>query len=1200
MKKWLVGLLAAGLCAVSAWAEGVASLPVEESYTATQDWKALTGFSGSGVGTYGDGRCKFDKNGQWLMVQFDGAATSLTFELKGNTASAGTAPASFKVESSSDGENWTELDDIDETQISASEYKSFSYTLASDVRYVRWTYANKYGFNFGLNNVAITSGGPAEFSVTLDKKDGFTLEEGTASSITATAKNGSGDYSYAWTGDLTGDTATLEIPATLAVGPYSVTVTVTDNGGDVDPIEKSISFEVTEKTVVVDYATLPFSYSGPWQKPTTPVNGLTSKGLGTDYTSGGAVGAKFDTTGDWMQIKFEGTPGTLSFGIKGNSLNETNISTFVVQESATGSEDGWTTVATYKTGDKLTGDRTDEEIELTSTSQFVRFLYDEKGAGNVGIYDVAITSGGPAAFSITLDPSGEFKVKQGAEATITAKPHNAAGTVTYVWSADGVPGTADGAVFTIDTSAAGGPYTVTCNANDGSADAAPVNATFTIAEPAQGVEYTLVDDASGFEEGAEYLVVAIARDGTSFQSALKNEASGTRIALEEVEVEDGTTVKTESDAIVWTIAAGKGEGQYTLYNEAAKVYAAAPKSAGNNAQLLTDGTDDLAQWTLDFSAAPQVKILSAVHTDRYLQRNSSAGTTYFAAYASAQATPCLFKKAGVAGFSVKLTPSFTGSTVEQGATATITASAKNPAGSVTFTWNTEGVPGSLNADNTVFTIDTTAEGGPYTVTCGGNDGTTDAKPVSVTFSVAKPAETYTITIGEMEHGTVTPSATEAEAGTKITLTVKPDDGYGLDQLFLNGVALAGTSFDMPAEPVTITATFKAVSDTATLPFVAENTPYSGPWKGATVSGLSSKGIDKDYGDGAAKLNDTGDWVQIKFVGTPGTLSYTIYGNSLSEEKPSTFVVQESSDGETWSALATYKTGDNLTTEKTEASHALASDSQYVRFLYEEKGAGNVGINNVYISGYSEPVPTIVFDGETTIKFGESFNLNFRLENYDGDFEWAVTSGEGSIAPDGLYTWKPTASYPDGTPLSVAAKADGETITTKTVKLVVEAADPDQPIVVCDQGATPTVAVGDTLTLTFTAQNFEEVAMWTGPDEGEFVGEDGSATAQWTWTPSVADTFEFTVSAYDGNYTEYPCTVTVTVTGEGPQPGGEPYIKGIVVDAKAKTVTLTLSEPTGTVRTTDNLMGTWTPYGTPATDGTLVIPITGSPMFFGAP
>ena len=42
--------------------------------------------------------------------------------------------------------------------------------------------------------------------------------------------------------------------------------------------------------------------------------------------------------------------------------------------------------------------------------------------------------------------------------------------------------------------------------------------------------------------------------------------------------------------------------------------------------------------------------------------------------------------------------------------------------------------------------------------------------------------TYAIVTGDNGHGSVTVSADEASAGTRITVTVKPDSGYVLDEL----------------------------------------------------------------------------------------------------------------------------------------------------------------------------------------------------------------------------------------------------------------------------------------------------------------------------------------------------------------------------------------------------------------------------------
>ena len=152
--------------------------------------------------------------------------------------------------------------------------------------------------------------------------------------------------------------------------------------------------------------------------------------------------------------------------------------------------------------------------------------------------------------------------------------------------------------------------------------------------------YTLVEDASDLVVGADYLVVSTV-DGVS--SALKNEANGTRLGLEGVTIGANGKITTASDAIVWHLKCGI-KGRYRVwYNAAADVYAAAPASAGDNAQLLADGTDELAQWTLDLSALPAVDIASVSYADRYLQRDGTAANAWFAAYDSAQATPSLYR-----------------------------------------------------------------------------------------------------------------------------------------------------------------------------------------------------------------------------------------------------------------------------------------------------------------------------------------------------------------------------------------------------------------------------------------------------------------------------------------------------------------------------------------------------------------------------
>ena len=92
------------------------------------------------------------------------------------------------------------------------------------------------------------------------------------------------------------------------------------------------------------------------------------------------------------------------------------------------------------------------------------------------------------------------------------------------------------------------------------------------------------------------------------------------------------------------------------------------------------------------------------------------------------------------------------------------------------------------------------------------------------FDMAKDAEVvvtfkkteYTITVTEPQNGTVVPSATTANMGDEITLTITPATGYEIDEV----TVMAGEDeveldsdykFTMPASDVTVTVTFKAIT-----------------------------------------------------------------------------------------------------------------------------------------------------------------------------------------------------------------------------------------------------------------------------------------------------------------------------------------------------------------------------------------------------
>lgn len=117
-----------------------------------------------------------------------------------------------------------------------------------------------------------------------------------------------------------------------------------------------------------------------------------------------------------------------------------------------------------------------------------------------------------------------------------------------------------------------------------------------------------------------------------------------------------------------------------------------------------------------------------------------------------------------------------------------------------------------------------------------------------------------------------------------------------------------------------------------------------------------------------KFDGTGDMLTIFFNGNPGALTYYIAGNSFSG---GTFLVEESTNGTTWTTLHSHTT---LT-----STYALMTDlpnaaSHYVRFNYSAKVTGNVGLDDVSIAmGAPTPAQEInVKQGSTTIVTGGSY------------------------------------------------------------------------------------------------------------------------------------------------------------------------------------------------------------------------------------
>lgn len=80
----------------------------------------------------------------------------------------------------------------------------------------------------------------------------------------------------------------------------------------------------------------------------------------------------------------------------------------------------------------------------------------------------------------------------------------------------------------------------------------------------------------------------------------------------------------------------------------------------------------------------------------------------------------------------------------------------------------------------------------------------------VTIEVTFKKSTYTVTVAAAANGTVTADKATAQMGDTVTVTATPDTDYELSKITVNGTAITGNTFTMPAENVTIAAEFKKI------------------------------------------------------------------------------------------------------------------------------------------------------------------------------------------------------------------------------------------------------------------------------------------------------------------------------------------------------------------------------------------------------
>ena len=171
---------------------------------------------------------------------------------------------------------------------------------------------------------------------------------------------------------------------------------------------------VTQAAPVIDYAVLPFEWEGGPKADFLALNGVTALGLGGDY---GATNApyliKFDNTGDYIQVKTDSQPGTVTIGVK--MIGGASTSTITIQGSADGE------IFTDIEELEISGDQNDIlTLETTNVfdanDRYVRMLFT-KGS-NVGVGPITIASGSASSINVTpatLDLEAAGTMSSGAQ-----------------------------------------------------------------------------------------------------------------------------------------------------------------------------------------------------------------------------------------------------------------------------------------------------------------------------------------------------------------------------------------------------------------------------------------------------------------------------------------------------------------------------------------------------------------------------------------------------------------------------------------------------------------------------------------------------------------------------------------------------------------------------------------------------------------
>ena len=429
-----------------------------------------------------------------------------------------------------------------------------------------------------------------------------------------------------------------EITAPTGTDNYLVSYIIDDNDGeartayfkvytfvDNDGVYSNL-VTINQAQYVVDYAVLPFEFDG-GKADIATTDGLTQEGLDSDYSSSPKL--KFNSTGDYVLLKFNEEPGALTFDIKGNGFSG---GTFTVQTS----EDGETYTDLWAYTDL--GAVQNEIFEnLGENVRYIKWIYTNKDQGNVALGNIHLyeAGGGPVVetYNLTVEPyenleifvfvedennpgleeAGTIQVTEGDQVMLSVTANE--GYVMQSLMVDGVEHVND-----IDEAET---YTFIMPGHD-----VIISATAVEDVPFEPATYTL---ANSIESGKSYIIVG---QGDGNYYAMGYQRNNNRHAVE-ISVDEETATVSTADVYEFTISELAAAGFYSIYDARTPGYLYAASSSGNQlkteSELDEDGNGD---WEITFNTDDgSANVVASNSSNRNVMQYNNQNTI-FSCYAS--------------------------------------------------------------------------------------------------------------------------------------------------------------------------------------------------------------------------------------------------------------------------------------------------------------------------------------------------------------------------------------------------------------------------------------------------------------------------------------------------------------------------------------------------------------------------------------